>query len=77
MTRQEFMLAVLAAGDGEAHSPVQVQKLFFVLKNTDWSLELRPVVDAADSAERAESIHTVVHDGLSQAALNRVLNGVN
>jgi hypothetical protein len=31
MTRQEFMLAVLAAGNGEAHTPVQVQKLFFLL----------------------------------------------
>jgi uncharacterized protein len=31
MTRQEFMLAVLAAGNGEAHEPVHVQKLFFLL----------------------------------------------
>ncbi len=34
MTRQEFMLAVLAAGDGEAHTPVQVQKLFFLIDRT-------------------------------------------
>lgn len=31
MTRQEFVLAVLAAGDGEAHTPVQMQKLLFLL----------------------------------------------
>jgi hypothetical protein len=31
MTRQEFMLAVLAAGNGAAHTLVQVQKLFFLL----------------------------------------------
>jgi hypothetical protein len=31
MTRQDFMLAVLAAGNGEALTPVQVQKLFFLL----------------------------------------------
>ncbi len=31
MTRQEFMLAVLAAGDGEGYKAVQVQKLFFLL----------------------------------------------
>ena len=31
MTRQDFLLAVLAAGDGEAHQPAQVQKLFFLL----------------------------------------------
>src|SRR5713101_6005778 len=34
MTRQEFMLAVLAAGNGEAHTSVQVQKLFFLLDRT-------------------------------------------
>jgi hypothetical protein len=34
MTRQEFMLAVLAAGNGEAHTPVQAQKLFFLLDRT-------------------------------------------
>jgi Flp pilus assembly protein CpaB len=60
-----------------AVTDTQVQKLFFVLKNTDWSLELRPVVDAADSSERLENIHTVLHDGLSQAAWNRVLMGGN
>ncbi len=31
MTRQEYILAVLAAGDGDAHTPTQVQKLFFLL----------------------------------------------
>src|SRR5271166_2558935 len=31
MTRNDFMLAVLAAGNGAAHTPVQVQKLFFLL----------------------------------------------
>jgi hypothetical protein len=31
MTRQQFMLAVLAAGNGEAHNSVQVQKLFFLI----------------------------------------------
>src|SRR5258707_9211636 len=31
MTRQKFVLAVLAAGNGVAHTPVQVQKLFFLL----------------------------------------------
>jgi hypothetical protein len=31
MTRQEYMLAVLAAENGEEYSPTQVQKLFFLL----------------------------------------------
>jgi hypothetical protein len=34
MTRQEFMLAVLASGGGQEHSPVQLQKLFFLLDKT-------------------------------------------
>lgn len=31
MTREDFVLAVLAASNGAAHTPVQVQKLFFLL----------------------------------------------
>jgi hypothetical protein len=31
MTRQEYVLAVLAAGNGAGHDPVHVQKLFFLL----------------------------------------------
>ena len=31
MTREEFALAVLAAGEGKPHSPVQIQKLLFIL----------------------------------------------
>jgi hypothetical protein len=31
MTRREFVLAVLAVSDGAVHSPVQVQKMFFMM----------------------------------------------
>jgi hypothetical protein len=31
MTKDDFVLAVLAAADGANHTPVQVQKLFFLL----------------------------------------------
>jgi hypothetical protein len=31
MTRHDYVLAVLAAGNGDVHTPVQVQKLFFLL----------------------------------------------
>ncbi len=31
MDRQELVLAVLAAGDGAVHTPVHLQKLFFLL----------------------------------------------
>src|SRR3979411_1741795 len=35
-------------------SDTQVQRLFFILKNADWTLELRPAINAADSPERVE-----------------------
>lgn len=63
--------AILAVSD------TQVQRLFFVLKNSEWTLELRPVVDAADSGERADSVDSVLHAGLSRAAWDRAVNGGN
>ena len=47
-----------------AVSDTQVQRLFFVLRNADWTLELRPVVDATDSAERVETIDSVLREGI-------------
>lgn len=41
----------------------QVQRLFYVLKNADWTFELRPALNAADSAERVETPATVLHGG--------------
>lgn len=38
----------------------QVQKLFFVDKNADWTLELRPATDSADSPDVAASTNSVV-----------------
>lgn len=46
-----------------AVSDTQVQRLFFVLRNADWTLELRPVVNAADSGERVDNINTVLGGG--------------
>jgi Flp pilus assembly protein CpaB len=43
-----------------AVSDTQVQRLFFVLRNADWTLELRPVVNAADSNERIDTLNTVL-----------------
>jgi hypothetical protein len=40
-----------------------VQRLFFVMKNADWTLELRPVLNAADSKERVDTINTVLGEG--------------
>jgi Flp pilus assembly protein CpaB len=42
----------------------QVQRLFFVVKNGDWTLQLRPVVGAADSRERVETLDSVMREGV-------------
>jgi Flp pilus assembly protein CpaB len=49
--------AILAVTD------TQVQRLFFALRNADWTLELRPVVNAADSGERIETTDSVLREG--------------
>jgi Flp pilus assembly protein CpaB len=41
----------------------QVQRLYYVMKNADWTLELRPAVDAADSPERLDSLNSVLASG--------------
>ena len=47
-----------------AVSDTQVQRLFFVVKNADWTLELRPAVKAKDSPERVDTPATVLHGGV-------------
>ena len=48
-----------------AVTDMQVQRLFFVLKNAEWTLELRPAVDAADSpSERLDTINSVLTGGV-------------
>jgi pilus assembly protein CpaB len=42
----------------------QAQKLFYVMKNGEWTLALRPPVRAADSPESVEVVETVLGDGL-------------
>jgi Flp pilus assembly protein CpaB len=46
-----------------AISDTQVQRLFFVMKNADWTLQLRPVVNAADSGDRVDTLNTVLGEG--------------
>jgi Flp pilus assembly protein CpaB len=60
-----------------ALTDAQSQKLFFVMKNGDWTLELRPVKDPADSPESIETIATVLGDGLSQAQINALVFRIN
>jgi pilus assembly protein CpaB len=83
------VLKAPTAGDTGAHlsapvggaSPVllavtdtQVQKLFYVTKNDDWTLELRPIVKASDSPETVETQNTIVNDGLGPNQL-RIARG--
>lgn len=57
-----------------AVTDTQVQKLFYVIKNDDWTFELRPVVKATDSPETVETQNTIVDDGLSARQL-RIAQG--
>jgi Flp pilus assembly protein CpaB len=41
----------------------QVQRLWFIVKNADWTLELRPVVNAADSKDRTDTLKTIEEGG--------------
>jgi Flp pilus assembly protein CpaB len=48
----------------------QVQRLWFALRqgdDRDWTLELRPVVDAQDSSERLDGWVSVLSEGISTA----------
>jgi Flp pilus assembly protein CpaB len=47
-----------------AVTDTQVQRLFFVLKNADWTLQLRPVIGAADSRERIETLDSILKGGV-------------
>jgi Flp pilus assembly protein CpaB len=46
-----------------AVSDTQVQQLWYAIKNSDWTLELRPVVSPADSRDRVASIGSVLGGG--------------
>lgn len=47
-----------------AVTDTQAQKLFFAMRNGDWTLQLRPTTDAADSPESVETVGTLLGDGL-------------
>jgi Flp pilus assembly protein CpaB len=56
--------AILAMTDAQA------QKFWYIAKNGDWSLELRPTKDAADSPEGAEKAETLLLDGVGPSQLH-------
>jgi len=70
-TQESVMLAIRDS---------QVSKLYFAVKNADaasspdggWTLELRPVTNAADSPTDVQDAMTVITDTVSSAQLNHV-----
>jgi pilus assembly protein CpaB len=54
-----------------ALTDAQSQKLFFVAKNGDWTLALRPPEDATDSPEGLETAATLLADGLRPNQLSQ------
>jgi Flp pilus assembly protein CpaB len=56
-----------------ALTDAQSQKLWHTVVNGEWSLELRPVTDAADSREDVETNATILREGLSLRAVKRLL----
>ena len=69
LSSQEDFSVLLAVTDNQA------QKLFFVIKNGDWSLQLRPVTDAEDSPGSVETLESVMGDGLKQNQLRQLVYG--
>jgi Flp pilus assembly protein CpaB len=47
-----------------AVTDTQVQRLFYVLKNDDWMLELRPAINPSDSPERLDTLNTILTAGV-------------
>ncbi len=47
-----------------ALTDAQAQKLFFVVEEGEWTLQLRPVTDPTDSPESIETVDSVLGDGL-------------
>jgi Flp pilus assembly protein CpaB len=53
----------------------QAQKLFYVTKNSDWSLALRPLHAAADSPGSVETAGSILGDGLKAPQFSELLSG--
>jgi Flp pilus assembly protein CpaB len=57
-----------------ALTDAQASKLFFVMEEGEWTLQLRPVTDPADSPESLETVDSVLGDGL-RLGQRRALRG--
>ena len=61
--------AILAVTDSQA------QKLFWAMKNGDWSLQLRPQSRPKDSPESVETLESMLTDGLRLGSTSQVKAG--
>lgn len=61
--------AMLAVTDAQA------QKFWWLVQNGKWTLQMRPVTDAADSPDSYENSGSVLADGLRPAARRRLTGG--
>jgi Flp pilus assembly protein CpaB len=65
----ESVTANVAGGEKSvilAVTDIQVQRLFFVMRNAEWTLQLRPVLEPTDSAERLETTESVLQRGIKR-----------
>jgi Flp pilus assembly protein CpaB len=58
-----------------ALTDAQAQKLFFAMKNGDWHLDLRAVVDANDSPQSLETLETMLCDGMRSNRPGSICSG--
>jgi Flp pilus assembly protein CpaB len=69
----------LGAGDTTSAmiggTDTQVQKLFFAIKNGDWTLALRPADKPLDSPDSVETIESFLGDGLRGSQLFQLTGG--
>jgi len=58
-----------------AMTDAQAEKFWWLVKNGEWTLQLRPATDAADSPEGIETSRTLAMDGLPGAERRRARAG--
>ncbi|HMI98295.1 MAG TPA: Flp pilus assembly protein CpaB [Gaiellaceae bacterium] len=58
-----------------AVTDAQAQKLWWLVKNGDWALQLRPITNAADSPDSFETSGSLLADGLRAGARRRLTGG--
>lgn len=55
----------------------QATKLFFMVKNGEWMLALRPPTRAGDSSETLEDAKTIAAEGVGAAVYQKAMQGTS